>query len=131
MSSLVDIGSQRDEHVSLDSVRLADSPDLEQTLGNARCVHARLGVDEIDVDIDVVVRGGCAHDGANALRGATTATDDTTEIAGSDPNLEKNLVSLAGTGSDLHCVGIIDDAAHDVRQHCGCDGRLEGVCVEL
>jgi hypothetical protein len=31
----------------------------------------------------------------------------------------------------MNCIGIINNAAHDMREHCGGDWRLECVAVEL
>jgi hypothetical protein len=55
------------------------------------------GINEVDVDIDIVICSSSANNGADALRSATTTTNDTTEIARTNTNFKKDLVALART----------------------------------
>ena len=45
-------------------------------------------VEKIDVDLDAVFFGSGPHECADVLRGTTTTSDDSTEIAIGDANLE-------------------------------------------
>jgi len=55
------------------------------------------GINEVDVDIDIVICSSSANNGADALRSATTTTNATTEIARTNTNFMKDLVALART----------------------------------
>src|SRR6185436_2179494 len=73
-------------------------------------------VDKVDVDLDAVAGGRGAHDGADALRSASTTTNDPAEIAGDDLDLELQAIP-AFDGIDPHGVCVVDDRTDDVSQH--------------
>ncbi len=59
-----------------------------------------------------------AHDGADALGRAATATDHAAEVAGADADVEADPTAALGR-LDLDGIGIVDDRRDDVGQ----DGR--------
>ena len=91
----------------------------------------RLRVDKVDINIDIIVCCSCAHNCANALCSATATANDTTKIARTYSDFKKNFVALARTRRHGDSVGVINDAAHYVRQHCCCDRGFQCVRVEL
>jgi hypothetical protein len=75
----------------------ANATHLEQAIGRLRRAQQNLRVDEIDVDIDIVVRCSSTNNRANALRSATTTADNATEVSGAYADFKKDLVTLART----------------------------------
>ena len=73
-------------------------------------------VDKVDVDLDAITSGRGTHDRADALRGATTPADHTTEIARADLDLELQTVPALDS-IDPYGVGIVDDRTHDMGEH--------------
>ena len=89
---------------------------------------ASKSVDEVDVDLDAVAAGRRAHDGADALRGAATSTDDPAELARRHVHLQDGAAAPL-LRVDSHGVGLVDEAAHDVVEHRG--GGRRGHLVDV
>lgn len=74
-------------------------------------------VEELDVDVGLVARGGGPDDSPDALGGAAATADDPTQITGADPHVEAHPAAI-GRRVDPHGIGIIDDGRDDVAEDC-------------
>jgi hypothetical protein len=83
-----------------------------------------LSVNEIDVNIDIVICGSSAHYGTNALCSASTATNYATKIARADTYFKKYFVALAWTRGNCYRICIVNNAAHDMSEHCDSNRSL-------
>jgi hypothetical protein len=75
-------------------------------------------VEEVDVDLDTVLRRRGANEGANVLGGATAPTNHATKISVSHTNLEDD-DTVVIDGLYTYVVRIVDDRPHDVVEHLG------------
>src|SRR5690606_37232128 len=82
-------------------------------------------VEELDVDLDAVLRGSGAGDGADAGGGAATAADDPTEVAVADAHVEAGAITTRCL-VDADRVGVVDDRADDGGEH-----RSSGRCHDV
>src|SRR5690606_36632056 len=70
-------------------------------------------IGELHVDLDAVLGGRGAHDGADGLGGAATTADDPAGVAVADRDGQLDALVVT-VGLNLHLVGLGDDGAADV-----------------